>query len=35
MPKLKTGGRLPIGTKSQYDNVVSIYQSLVSKGVDP
>ena len=29
------GGRLPIGTKSQYDNVVSIYQSLVSKGVDP
>lgn len=26
---------IPIGTKSQYDNVVSIYQSLVNKGVNP
>lgn len=29
------GGRLPIGTRDQYNNVVSIYQSLVSKGVNP
>lgn len=26
---------LPIGTQKQYNNVVSIYQSLVSKGVNP
>lgn len=29
------GGTLPIGNRDQYNNVVSIYQSLVSKGVDP
>ena len=28
-------GILPIGTRDQYNNVVSIYQSLVSKGVPP
>lgn len=27
--------KLPIGTRSQYNNVISIYQSLVSKGVNP
>ena len=29
----KNGGSLPIGNQQQYNNVVSIYQSLVSKGV--
>ena len=33
--KYQKGKPLPIGNKSQYDNVVSIYQSLVSKGVPP
>lgn len=32
--KHQTGGKFP-GTKAQYDNVTSIYQSLVDKGVDP
>lgn len=27
--------KLPIGTQDQYNNVVSIYQTLVSKGVNP
>lgn len=31
----KGGGAIPIGTQEQYNNVVSIYQSLVSKGVPP
>lgn len=31
----KGGGAIPIGTQEQYNNVVSIYQSLVSKGVLP
>lgn len=31
----KNGGAIPIGTQEQYNNVVSIYQSLVSKGVPP
>lgn len=31
----KGGGAIPIGTQKQYNNVVSIYQSLVSKGVPP
>lgn len=31
----KGGGAIPIGTQEQYNNVVSIYQSLVSKGVSP
>lgn len=35
MIKLQGGNKIPIGTKSQYNNVVSIYQSLVSKGVNP
>ena len=29
----KNGGSLPIGNQQQYNNVVSIYQSLVNKGV--
>lgn len=35
MIKLQRGGRIPIGNKSQYNNVVSIYLSLVNKGVNP
>ena len=31
----KRGGILPIGTQQQYNNVVSIYQSLISKGIPP
>ena len=31
----KGGGSLPIGTQAQYNNVVSIFQSLVGKGVPP
>lgn len=31
----KGGGPFPIGTREQYNNVVSIYQSLVSKGIPP
>lgn len=31
----KGGGAIPTGTQEQYNNVVSIYQSLVSKGVLP
>lgn len=31
----KGGGAIPIGTQEQYNNVVSIYQSLVSKGIQP
>lgn len=31
----KNGGAIPIGTQEQYNNVVSIYQSLVSRGVPP
>ena len=33
--KYQKGGSLPIGNQQQYNNVVSIYQSLVSKGVPP
>lgn len=32
---LKKGDKIPIGNQSQYNNVVSIYQSLVSKGISP
>lgn len=35
MIKLQRGGRIPIGNRSQYNNVVSIYLSLVNKGVNP
>ena len=31
MPTLQ----LPIGNRSQYNNVISIYQSLVGKGINP
>lgn len=27
--------KLPIGTQDQYNNIISIYQALVSKGVNP
>ena len=33
--KYQKGGFLPIGNQQQYNNVVSIYQSLVSKGIPP
>ena len=33
--KYQKGKSLPIGNQQQYNNVVSIYQSLVSKGVPP
>lgn len=31
---LKTGG-VPIGNQKQYNNVISIYQQLISKGINP
>lgn len=33
--KYQKGKPLPIGTQQQYNNVVSIYQSLISKGIPP
>ena len=33
--KYQKGESLPIGNQQQYNNVVSIYQSLVSKGIPP
>ena len=33
--KYQKGKSLPIGNQQQYNNVVSIYQSLVSKGIPP
>lgn len=35
IPKFQNSGKLPIGTKSQYDHVVELYQSFVDKGIDP
>lgn len=32
--KYQNGGSLPIGNQNQYDNVTSIYQALIDRGVD-
>ena len=31
----RQGGSLPIRDKNQYNNVISVYQSLISKGIEP
>lgn len=35
IPKFQNSGKLPVGTKSQYNHVVELYQSFVDKGIDP